>query len=439
MNKLFAILATISAIACGSPTSDVEIVGSQQQAVTNFGYPIGALQVSHNLPASAFVTPTNYPSRGFGGVQTQISRISNGTVNAPVFYASQGLSHIPTVSCTGDIGHDGKAILTAACHEYLGRTHKQWTGIAHIWIQYPIGGNDINECPSISSGAVTGKIDGTEGCSGMAINGGWTVGLPADGAADLSPQPPDNVDWGHYLTHEILHAAPANMISTGGVISGLNTFARSHDGTVACPAGQVVSSFNFANCVVDESAGGGVFLATFYNDLWSPHARFQNEPWDYKVDAGWVTSANVRVLPTPSVSTGLGLAAVEAQPVSGGNREIYIQRPSFNGIARALILEFRNQMWIGGCDPNGVAPDPPCTTVNAPGVYVWLKDNAVANPPPTIRGHYYEVAWSSSPSDTTYHHIRPLPVGTAITIEPGVTITVTGQTATTAAISVTAQ
>lgn len=436
--RLAAFILFLFVIHCGStPPEDTAEVS---QAVTNFGYAIGALQVSHAQPASAFITPTTYPTRGFGGVQAAISRMSNGTVNAPVFYANQGLVHIGTVACNGDQAHDAKAVLTAACHQYA-TTGIQWTGVAHVWVQFAANGNDITECLSVASGGISGKIDGTEGCSSLAVNAGYTVGIPADGAADLSPQPPDGLDWGHFLTHEILHAAPNNMISTGGVISGLNTFARSHDGTIWCGPGIALSSFNFATCTVFESAANANFLSTYYNNAWAvpaTHQDRQNEPWDYKVDTGWFTSANVLVLTPPFARTGLAIGANESTPASG-TKEIYVPVHMDHGFTRAIFFEFRSNQWIGGCtNPDGVTPDPPCMTVNAPGVYVWLEDGMVVPPAPGIRGHYYVVQWSKSPSDTTYHHLRPLPLGTDVVLEPGLTARVTGQVATAATLTITA-
>lgn len=436
MRKFLLLLVAFIAACSSLPAESTESIS---QPVTNFGYPIGALQVSHALPASAFITPTNYPARGFGGVQAAISRMSNGTINAPVFYANQGLVHIGTVACNGDLAHDAKAILTAACHKYAA-TGIQWTGVAHVWIQYPVGGNDINECPSIAAGAVSGKIDGTEGCSSLAVNAGYTVGLPADGSADLTLQPPDNVEWGHFLTHEILHAAPNNMISTGGVISGLNTFARSHDGTIWCGPGKALDPFDLEGCVGLESAANWNFLTTYMSPRWVTHVTDQNEPWDYKVDAGWVSSGTALVLSPPFTRAGIVILANERQPVGIGVREVYIPVHSATNFTRAVFLEFRSQQWIGGCtNPDGTVPDPPCMTVNVPGVYAWLEGGMVVPPNLGVRGHYYMVQWSTSPTDTTYHHMKPLPVGTDVLLEPGLTVRVTNQNASAGTVTITAQ
>lgn len=422
MKRLLILALVLTAACSGGPVA--EEVAPSAQAVTNFGYPIGALQVSRNQPASEFITPSQFPARAFGGVQAQIARMSYGAVNAPVFYASQGLVHLPFQSgCGQDPTTNARTILAAACHQYLQATHRQWTGTAHIWIQFPYRLPDMNECPFVGPiSAISGKINGSEGCSGMPVNGGWTVGGAADGSADLTPQPPDGAEWGEMLTHEILHSTPNNMVSNGGVISGLNAFVTGHDGHVGCPAGQLLSGQNAA-CAVDSNLyAGGQFLA-LYPDVNFTHRTALNEPWDYKVDVGWVGQQNVRTLASPSAATGMILNANEKTPVNG-LREVYMPRPQFDSFERAIFLEFRRDMWIGGCDPNAFSTTPPCTTVNAPGVYAWLED---AKTFPNSHGGYYMVQWSTSPSDTTYRHLRPLPVGVDVVLEPGVTVRVTGQ------------
>lgn len=427
MAKYISMLIFGFLVGCGSEAS--EPLGEQHQAVSN--YQVGALQVSHNQPASAFITPSSFPSRVFGGAASQLSRISYGALTANVFYANNGLVHVGTLACNGDADHDMRTVAAAACTTYHNTTGINWGGTQHIWMQYAYTGNDITEC---SNARGTIKVDAnlTSACHGIATNGTITVGFPADGAPDFSSQPPDNGDYTQGFTHELLHGIPKS--------GALLTFNVSHVGILACAQGNILSILTGA-CTGTENNGQHVFLTQNSNALWGQNGN-RNEPVEYKIMAGWLDSGKVQVV---TATTGtLGLVANEAPISTLGVRDIRIPRPLhqfLNGtFYRDVLLEFRNQMWVGGCAPGQGfgpgAPNPPCMTANVPGVYVLLDDTqGVAQQ----YSHYYFWTWSTDPNDTTYYHLKPLPVGVDFLIEPGVTVKVTSVGAQVAGVRVTLQ
>lgn len=387
-----------------------------------------ALQVSHAQPASAFITPASYPSRTYGGMASQVTRVSFGAVVPSVTYSGLNV-HVGAQACNGDVVHDSRLVLSAAC-DVVRSMGKSWSATSHIWMQTAYAGTDITEC-ALSPFTSRMDPDLRAHCAGAPANAAVTYSFPADGSPTFAAQAPDGGEYTVGFTHEVLHAAPHATDANG---AGLADFTVSHDGLNSCAAGQVLSVTNPA-CLVREAFGQHYFLSQNNLAGWANSDK-RDEPATYKVLAGWLPASVVQTLPPGTTS-----ATVYASDVAGHSPYVLrVPRPAPlpNGLYHDLLVEFRSQMWVGGCPAGGTgsggAPPPPCMTVNVPGAYVLVVDNQFA---PGSKGHVDTWAPSTDPSDTTYYHEKPLRGGVTTTLEPGVTVKVTGQSATSANVVVT--
>lgn len=362
-------------VACGPSTPTEEVRQTQQAINPPKTASVVAMQVYRTAANRNWIDPAHYPGSVFGGLASEINRMSHGivTVSGPN-YRQTLVSSQP--ACTGDLQKDPAALLAFTCSWYT-ITHSQAdrTLLANadvVWMQPQYPTNDFPACNVALR--FTAKVSDSA-MSVVAHNCGLVkptatiiFDVLGDGAPDHSSQPPINEDltWG--LTHEFLHG--------GGPTS---TKGWSHDGTITgCSPQNLV---NLTNCLGDtvEANGQRMFLQEQENAAWPKMENFVSvfdETAFYKAVTGWWADGVTMYDWTTGSSPPLTLTASDQpagfcgiEPCSSMSIRVPRGHP-FAGVGqRYIFFEYRHDQWIGGCPAN-------CMTVNVPGVYAWLYDNS---------------------------------------------------------------